>query len=65
MQNLNDGWYVRKHYKDENGDWHTKESQYMSKTEAEKYCTSYNAMTPIEEGTAHLMYDKDFDIEEE
>lgn len=65
MQNLNDGWYVKREYKDENGNWHTEESQYMNKANAERYCTSYNTYMPIEYGTARLMYDKDFDIEEE
>ena len=65
MQNLKDGWYVKREYKDENGNYHTETSDYMSKVEAQKICDSYNAKTNTSIGSAYLMYDKDFDTEEE
>ena len=65
MQNLKDGWYVKREYKDENGNYHTETTDYMSKEEAQKICDSYNAKTNANVGSAYLMYDKDFDIEEE
>ena len=43
MQNLKDGWYCKKEYRDKNGDWHTSISDYMSKEEAETYCNKWNA----------------------
>lgn len=55
MINLNDGWYVEC----ENGDM----TNYMSKTEATIICNRYNSCHSIDEGSAYLKYDKDFDIE--
>lgn len=55
MININDGWYV----KYENGCI----TNYMSKKEAEEICYRYNRCHTIDEGSAYLKYDKDFNIE--
>lgn len=60
MQNLQDGWYVKREYQDASGNYHTETSEYMSKTKAEDYCNLYNANT--NNGTAYLEYDTDFDL---
>lgn len=64
MQNLKNGWFIEWEEKDSDGEWHTTTSDYMSKEKAEKIVNNYNNNVKIEEGSAYLCYDEDFDIEE-
>lgn len=64
MQNLKNGWYIEWNSYDEYGKLKIENSDYMSKEKAEKIVNNYNNNVKIEEGTAYLCYDSDFDIEE-
>lgn len=65
MQNLKDGWYVKKECRNENGNWHIETSGYMSKTNAERSCDAWNNAHGVSEGNCTLHYDDAFDLEEE
>lgn len=64
MQNLEDGWYAKKEYCDENGNWHTEETDYMSKADAKRICDAWNNTHDVIEGDCSLCYSNDFDLEE-
>lgn len=54
MINLSDGWYIEY----ENGNV----TNYMSKVEADIICNRYNNYHLLDEGSAYIKYDKDFNI---
>lgn len=64
MQNMEDGWYCKKEYRDKNGDWHTEISDYMSKAKAEKICNDWNNSHSILDGDCSCHYSNDFDLED-
>lgn len=64
MQNLEDGWYAKKEYCDENGNWHTEETDYMSKADAKRICDAWNNTHDVIEGDCSLCHSNDFDLEE-
>lgn len=55
MINLSDGWYVEY----ENGNM----TNYMNRKEADIICNRYNNYHMLDEGSACIKYDKDFNIE--